>query len=121
MFLAPPNSSSLLDLLKRVYSDSKIEAIIPPLLGLPSWRIFTYALQFTIMQVFVAGCKNWGSIVHSFQKNTPNARLPFILSTITPETDHMIMNIRFLYENGKGSVVDKYGMPKPVDYIVDEE
>ena len=43
------------------------------------------------------------------------------LSTSTPETDHMIMNIRFLYEDGKGSVVDKYGMPKPVDYIVDEE
>ena len=33
----------------------------------------------------------------------------------------MIMNIHFLYENGKGSVVDEYGWPEPMDYIVDEE
>jgi hypothetical protein len=26
-----------------------------------------------------------------------------------------------LFENGKGSVVDEYGRPVPVDYIVDEE
>jgi hypothetical protein len=31
------------------------------------------------------------------------------------------MNIQFLYENGEGSVVDKYGRPEPMDYIVDEE
>jgi transposase len=31
------------------------------------------------------------------------------------------MNIQFLFENGKGSVVDEYGRPKPVDYIIDEE
>ncbi|KAI9271905.1 hypothetical protein BDA99DRAFT_602624 [Phascolomyces articulosus] len=31
------------------------------------------------------------------------------------------MNIQFLYENGKGSVVDEYGKPEPMDYIVDEE
>ena len=31
------------------------------------------------------------------------------------------MNIQFLYENGKGSVVDEYGRPEPMDYIVDEE
>ena len=31
------------------------------------------------------------------------------------------MNIHFLYENGKGSVVDEYGWPEPMDYIVDEE
>jgi hypothetical protein len=33
----------------------------------------------------------------------------------------MIMNIQSLYENGKGSVVDEYGRPKPMDYIVDED
>ncbi|KAG1549865.1 hypothetical protein G6F46_002733 [Rhizopus delemar] len=33
----------------------------------------------------------------------------------------MIMNIQFLYENEKGSVVDEYGRPEPMDYIVDEE
>ena len=32
-----------------------------------------------------------------------------------------IMNIQFLFENGKGSVVDEYGRPEPMDYIVDEE
>ena len=31
------------------------------------------------------------------------------------------MNIQFLFENGKGSVVDEYGRPEPMDYIVDEE
>ncbi|KAG1001503.1 hypothetical protein G6F57_014867 [Rhizopus arrhizus] len=31
------------------------------------------------------------------------------------------MNIQFLYENGEGSVVDEYGRPEPMDYIVDEE
>ncbi|KAG1147090.1 hypothetical protein G6F37_009566 [Rhizopus arrhizus] len=31
------------------------------------------------------------------------------------------MNIQFLYENGKGSVVDEYGRAEPMDYIVDEE
>ncbi|KAG1057201.1 hypothetical protein G6F43_000955 [Rhizopus delemar] len=31
------------------------------------------------------------------------------------------MNIHFLFENGKGSVVDEYGRPKPMDYIVNEE
>ncbi|KAG1137718.1 hypothetical protein G6F37_010968 [Rhizopus arrhizus] len=31
------------------------------------------------------------------------------------------MNIQFLFENGKGSVVDRYGGPEPMDYIVDEE
>ncbi|KAG1151437.1 hypothetical protein G6F37_001754 [Rhizopus arrhizus] len=31
------------------------------------------------------------------------------------------MNIQFLYENGKGSVVDEYDRPEPMDYIVDEE
>ncbi|KAG0739997.1 hypothetical protein G6F16_009761 [Rhizopus arrhizus] len=31
------------------------------------------------------------------------------------------MNIQCLYENGKGSVVDEYGRPEPMDYIVDEE
>ncbi|CEI99688.1 hypothetical protein RMCBS344292_13770 [Rhizopus microsporus] len=30
------------------------------------------------------------------------------------------MNIQFLFENGKGSVVDEYGRPKSMDYIVDE-
>ncbi|ORE09280.1 hypothetical protein BCV72DRAFT_302873 [Rhizopus microsporus var. microsporus] len=33
----------------------------------------------------------------------------------------MTMNIQFLYENGKGSAVDEYGRPEPMDYIVDEE
>ncbi|KAG1490465.1 hypothetical protein G6F45_010876 [Rhizopus arrhizus] len=31
------------------------------------------------------------------------------------------MNIQFLFENGKGSVVDEYSRPEPMDYIVDEE
>ncbi|KAG1443306.1 hypothetical protein G6F56_010721 [Rhizopus delemar] len=31
------------------------------------------------------------------------------------------MNIQFLFENGKGSVIDEYGRPEPMDYIVDEE
>ncbi|KAI8361788.1 hypothetical protein EDC96DRAFT_565916 [Choanephora cucurbitarum] len=31
------------------------------------------------------------------------------------------MNIHFLFENGQGSVVDEYGRPEPMDYIVDEE
>ncbi len=31
------------------------------------------------------------------------------------------MNIQFFYENGKGSVVDEYGRPEPMNYIVDEE
>ncbi|CEG82099.1 hypothetical protein RMATCC62417_16221 [Rhizopus microsporus] len=31
------------------------------------------------------------------------------------------MNIQFLFENGKGSVVDKYGRPEQMDYIADEE
>jgi transposase len=31
------------------------------------------------------------------------------------------MNIQFLFENGKGPVVDRYGGPEPMDYIVDEE
>ncbi|ORE04358.1 hypothetical protein BCV72DRAFT_313114 [Rhizopus microsporus var. microsporus] len=31
------------------------------------------------------------------------------------------MNIQFLFENGKGSVVDEYGRPEPMNYIVDEE
>ncbi|CEG81694.1 hypothetical protein RMATCC62417_15859 [Rhizopus microsporus] len=31
------------------------------------------------------------------------------------------MNFQFLFENGKGSVVDEYGRPEPMDYIVDEE
>ncbi|CEG71396.1 hypothetical protein RMATCC62417_07143 [Rhizopus microsporus] len=31
------------------------------------------------------------------------------------------MNIQSLFENGKGSVVDKYGRPESMDYIVDEE
>lgn len=31
------------------------------------------------------------------------------------------MNIQFLFENGKGSVVGEYGRPEPMDYIVDEE
>jgi hypothetical protein len=31
------------------------------------------------------------------------------------------MNIQFLFENRKGSVVDEYGRPEPMDYIVDEE
>ncbi|KAG1452272.1 hypothetical protein G6F55_008764 [Rhizopus delemar] len=31
------------------------------------------------------------------------------------------MNIQFLFENGQGSVVDEYGRPEPMDYIVDEE
>ncbi|KAG1578520.1 hypothetical protein G6F48_011862 [Rhizopus delemar] len=31
------------------------------------------------------------------------------------------MNIQFLFENGKGSIVDEYGRPEPMDYIVDEE
>ncbi|CEG70119.1 hypothetical protein RMATCC62417_06068 [Rhizopus microsporus] len=30
------------------------------------------------------------------------------------------MNIQFLFENGKGSVVDEYGKPESMDYIVDE-
>lgn len=29
--------------------------------------------------------------------------------------------LQFLFENGKGSVVDEYGRPEPMDYIVDEE
>ncbi|KAG1163202.1 hypothetical protein G6F37_001443 [Rhizopus arrhizus] len=31
------------------------------------------------------------------------------------------MNIQLLFENGKGSVVDEYGRPESMDYIVDEE
>ncbi|CEG76479.1 hypothetical protein RMATCC62417_11375 [Rhizopus microsporus] len=31
------------------------------------------------------------------------------------------MDIQFLFENEKGFVVDEYGRPKPMDYIVDEE
>jgi hypothetical protein len=31
------------------------------------------------------------------------------------------MSIQFLYEDGKGTVVDEYGRPEPMDYIVDEE
>ncbi|KAG0741370.1 hypothetical protein G6F57_001031 [Rhizopus arrhizus] len=31
------------------------------------------------------------------------------------------MSIQFLFENGKGSVVDEYGRPEPMDYIIDEE
>ncbi|RCH99018.1 hypothetical protein CU098_006456, partial [Rhizopus stolonifer] len=31
------------------------------------------------------------------------------------------MNIQFLFENEKGSVVDEYGRPEPMDYIVDKE
>ena len=34
---------------------------------------------------------------------------------------YQIMNFQSLFENGKGSVVDKYGRPEPMDYIVDEE
>ncbi|ORE09951.1 hypothetical protein BCV72DRAFT_316834, partial [Rhizopus microsporus var. microsporus] len=32
-----------------------------------------------------------------------------------------IMNVQFLFENGKGSVVDEYGRHELMDYIVDEE
>ncbi|ORE22229.1 hypothetical protein BCV71DRAFT_271282 [Rhizopus microsporus] len=31
------------------------------------------------------------------------------------------MNIQFLYEHRKGSVVNEYGRPESMDYIVDEE
>lgn len=31
------------------------------------------------------------------------------------------MSIQLLYENGKGTVVDEYGKPEPMDYVVDEE
>ncbi|KAL0086083.1 hypothetical protein F4703DRAFT_1928519 [Phycomyces blakesleeanus] len=31
------------------------------------------------------------------------------------------MNIQFMFENKKGSVVDKYGRSEPMNYIVDEE
>ncbi|ORE21517.1 hypothetical protein BCV71DRAFT_261148 [Rhizopus microsporus] len=31
------------------------------------------------------------------------------------------MNIQFVFENGKRSVIDEYGRPEPMDYIVDEE
>ncbi|KAG1440623.1 hypothetical protein G6F56_011845 [Rhizopus delemar] len=31
------------------------------------------------------------------------------------------MNIQFLFENGKGSLINEYGRPEPIDYIVDEE
>ncbi|GAB5590838.1 hypothetical protein Unana1_05738 [Umbelopsis nana] len=31
------------------------------------------------------------------------------------------MSIQFLYEDGKGIVVDEHGKPEPMDYIVDEE
>lgn len=31
------------------------------------------------------------------------------------------MSIQFLYEDGKGTIVDEYGRPEPMDYIVDEE
>jgi hypothetical protein len=33
----------------------------------------------------------------------------------------MTMNIQFLCENGKGSVIEEYSRPESVDYIVDEE
>lgn len=33
----------------------------------------------------------------------------------------IIMSIQFLYEDGNGAVVDEYGRPEPMDYIVDEE
>jgi len=33
----------------------------------------------------------------------------------------MTMNIQFLYENRKGSAVDEYSWPEPIDYIVEEE
>ncbi|EIE81764.1 hypothetical protein RO3G_06469 [Rhizopus delemar RA 99-880] len=32
-----------------------------------------------------------------------------------------VINIQFLFENGKGSVVDEYDRPGPMDYTVDEE
>ncbi|KAL1928962.1 hypothetical protein VTP01DRAFT_2021 [Rhizomucor pusillus] len=32
-----------------------------------------------------------------------------------------MMSIQFLYEDGKDAVVDEYGRPEPMDYIVDEE
>ncbi|OAD79209.1 hypothetical protein PHYBLDRAFT_139244 [Phycomyces blakesleeanus NRRL 1555(-)] len=31
------------------------------------------------------------------------------------------MNIQLLFEDGKGSVIDKYGRPEPMDYTIDEE
>jgi hypothetical protein len=31
------------------------------------------------------------------------------------------MSIQFLYGDGKGTIVDEYGRPEPMDYIVDEE
>jgi hypothetical protein len=31
------------------------------------------------------------------------------------------MSIQFLYEDGKGAVVDENGKPEPMDYIVDDE
>lgn len=31
------------------------------------------------------------------------------------------MSIQFLYKDGKGAVVDEWGRPEPIDYIVDEE
>lgn len=39
----------------------------------------------------------------------------------THKITFIIMNIQFLYENGKGSVVDEYGRPEPMDCIVDKE
>lgn len=32
-----------------------------------------------------------------------------------------VMNVQLLFENGKGSVVDGYGKPEPMNYIVDEK
>lgn len=31
------------------------------------------------------------------------------------------MSIQFLYEDGKGTVVDECGRPEPMEYIVDDE
>lgn len=31
------------------------------------------------------------------------------------------MSIQFLYEDGNGTVVDEYGRPEAMHYIVDEE
>ncbi|KAL0095318.1 hypothetical protein F4703DRAFT_1922970 [Phycomyces blakesleeanus] len=31
------------------------------------------------------------------------------------------MNIQLLFEDGKGSVIDKYGRPEPMNYTIDEE
>jgi hypothetical protein len=66
-------------------------------------------------------CRTSLGVLLDYIKRTRIIHLKFSsFTTITPEP-FVRMSIQFLYEDGKGTVVDEYGRPEPMDYIVDEE